>query len=288
MSIAGGLYKALERGAEAGCDVIQVFTKPNKQWAAKPLTPADVEAWWAAREATGIEPSLAHDSYLINVASPEAAGWKRSHEALAIEYRRCGVLGIPNLVMHPGAHLGTGDAAGIVRIAAALDRVLGEQPDNPTRILLENTAGQGTNLGHRFEHLRDLLGAVEAPERLGVCIDTCHTLAAGYAIETPAGWAETFAEFDRVVGLDWIQAFHVNDSKKERGSRVDRHEHLGRGHLGLSAIRCLVNEPRFVGLPMTIETPRAGDAVNLQILRALAGRSRITPTAKRLASEPLD
>ena len=238
-----------------------------------------------------MEPALAHDSYLINLASPAAGSKKRSRVAFAEEYARCGRLGIPFLVMHPGAHLGTGEAAGVDRIAGAITRTLEHQPDNPTVVLLENTAGQGTSIGYRFEHLRDLLGAADAGGRLGVCLDTCHTLAAGYDLTTAAGWEATFAEFDRVVGLGAIRAFHVNDSKRPLGSRVDRHEHIGRGHLGLTAFRLLMSDPRFVGLPMTLETPKAtpeADAINLAILRALAGKQRVTRRARCLAAQPLE
>lgn len=290
-SIAGGLHKALERGAALGCRIVQVFSKPNKQWAAKPILPPDLEAWFGARERTGVEPAMVHTSYLINVGSPDAAAWTKSYQALLEEYRRCQLLRIPYMIMHPGAHLGAGEAAGVANIARALTRLLRAQPDNETVVLLENTAGQGTNLGHRFEHLRDLLAAVDDPQRVGVCVDTCHTLAAGYDLTTPAGWEETFAEFERVVGTAAIQAFHVNDSKRELGSRVDRHEHIGRGHLGLTPFRCLVNDPRFRALPLAIETPKPSeqaDLINLAILRALAGRKRVTSRAKRLATQSLD
>jgi len=274
MSIAGGLYRALERGAEAGCDVVQVFTKSNVQWATRPLTEEDLEAWQAARDATGVVPAMVHDSYLINVGSPDGAMWNKSYNALADEYGRCQALGIPNLVMHPGAHMGSGEEAAVAAIARALDRLHGEQPDNPTRVLLENTAGQGTNIGYRFEHLRDILGAVAAPDRAGLCIDTAHTLAAGYDIRTADGWDTTFAELDRTVGAGYVRAFHVNDSSKPLGSRVDRHAEIGDGYLGLEAFGCLVNDRRFRGLPMTLETPKpdaGADRRNLARLRSLAG-----------------
>jgi deoxyribonuclease-4 len=289
-SIAGGLHKALERGAAAGCDVIQVFTSSNQQWRTKTLTDEGIERWFRVRAETGVEPALAHDSYLINVASPDRALWRRSYRALAAEYERCALLSIPSLVMHPGAHLGRGVAAGIERIARAINRLHGEQPDNQTRILFENTAGQGTSIGHRFEHLRDLIAAVEEKRRIGVCIDTCHTLAAGYDIRTARGWQETFAELDRVVGCDQVGGFHVNDSRTPVGSRVDRHAHIGRGTLGLAAFRSLVNDGRFVGLPMVLETPKPSDhadRINLAALRALHGRERVTRRARLLAGQSL-
>ncbi len=273
MSISGGLYRALERGAEAGCEVIQMFTKSNVQWATKPITEDDLEAWQAARDTTGVVPAMVHDSYLINVGSPDDAMWQKSYDALADEYERCQALGIDNLVMHPGAHMGSGEAAAVANIARALNRLHDEQPDNPTRVLLENTAGQGTNLGYRFEHLRDIFAAVAAPDRIGLCIDTAHTLAAGYDIRTAAGWDTTFAELDRLVGTSRVRAFHVNDSAKPLGSRVDRHAEIGDGHLGLEAFGCLVNDRRFRGLPMTLETPKPdadADRRNLALLRSLS------------------
>jgi len=292
MSIAGGLHTALERGAAAGCAVVQLFTKANRNWSPpRPLVEEELAAWFATRERTGVEPAMAHDSYLINVGSPKAADWNKSFAALAEEYERCGLLQIPYLVMHPGAHLGSGESAAIARIATAIDRLHQEQPQNATVVLLENTAGQGTNVGYRFEHLRDLLGAIEDPARAGVCIDTCHTYAGDYDLTTAAGWEETFRTFDELVGVEAIRAFHVNDSKKPLGSRVDRHEHLGRGQMGLTPFRCLVSDERFVGLPMALETPKStssADSINLEILRALAGRSRLTARAKRLAGQDLE
>jgi deoxyribonuclease-4 len=291
MSIAGGLHKALQRGAACGCDVIQLFTKSNVQWATRPLTDDDLAAWQQAVDETGVVPAMVHDSYLINVASPDRAMWSKSLRALADEYARCAALGIPNLVMHPGAHMGRGEGKGIERIARALNRLHADQPDNPTVICLENTAGQGTNLGYRFEHLRDILAAVDDPSRAGICIDTCHTLAAGYDIGTPDAWDQTIDELDTVVGVDQVRCFHVNDSKKPLGSRVDRHDHLGHGFVGLSAFRCLVNDPRLDGLPMTLETPKPtdhSDPINLAILRNLRGKKRVTPTARRLADQAHD
>ncbi|RMH42573.1 MAG: deoxyribonuclease IV [Deltaproteobacteria bacterium] len=291
MSIAGGLHRALERGAEAGCDVIQIFTRSNQQWAAPPIGRDAVAAWRDARATYGVDPALAHGSYLVNLAASTRALRERSYRATRRELARCAQLGIRYLVIHPGAHTGDGHATGIARIARALDRLYDEAGDCPTRVLLENTAGQGTSIGHRFEHLRDILGAMRRHAgRVGVCIDTCHTLAAGYDIRSEAAWQRTFDEFDRTVGCDRIAAFHVNDSKAPLGARVDRHEHVGRGHVGLTAFRCLVNDHRFAGLPMVLETPKAGtagDPVNLAILRALAGKRRVGSRARRLAAQPL-
>lgn len=291
VSIAGGLERALERGAAIGCDVIQIFSRSNQQWAARAIGEPEALAWREARARTGVEPAMVHACYLLNLAAPRKWLREKSTRALAEELRRCALLGIPSLVIHPGAHCGDGEATGIARIAAAIERAYARQPDNPTRLLLENTAGQGTCLGHRFEHLRDIIGAMKSSgDRVGVCIDTAHTLAAGHDITTVDGWERTVERLDRAVGVARVAGFHVNDSKTPAGSRVDRHEHLGRGHLGLGALRCLVNDARFAGVPMVIETPKPSDdadRVNLAILRALAGRQRIGPRARQLATVPL-
>jgi deoxyribonuclease-4 len=289
VSIAGGLERAALRGAESGCDVIQIFTRSNQQWAARPIGSDAAERWRTALAATGVDAAMVHGCYLVNLACPRARLRERSYRALAQELRRCALLGIRYLVIHPGAHGGDGEAAGVARIAAALDRLHAEQPDNPTRVLLENTAGQGNSVGHRFEHLRDILAGLRQPDRVGLCIDTCHTLAAGYDIRNQDGWYATFERLNAAVGCDRVAAFHVNDSKTPLGSRVDRHEHLGRGHLGLAGLRCLVNDARFAGLPMVIETPKPteqADLVNLAILRALDGRTRVGTRARQLAESP--
>ena len=291
VSIAGGLERALERGAEVGCEVIQIFSRSNQQWAARAIGAEEVAAWQAARVRTGVEPAMVHACYLLNLAAPRRWLREKSIRALAEELRRCALLGIPHLVIHPGAHCGDGESAGVVRIATAIERAYAALPDNPTRLLLENTAGQGSCVGHSFEHLRDIIGAMKSgADRVGVCIDTAHTLAAGFDITTVDGWERAFERLDAAVGCDRVAGFHVNDSKTPIGSRVDRHEHLGRGHLGLGALRCLVNDARFAGLPMVIETPKPtddADRVNLAILRALAGRQRIGPRARKLATVPL-
>jgi deoxyribonuclease-4 len=269
--------------------VVQVFVRPNRAWHAKSVTDEVVARWEEARERTGVEPALAHGSYLINLGSPDRAVRSRGLRAFMDEYERCRRLRIPSLVFHPGAHLGDGEVAGLRRIADGVRQILAEQPDNPTVLLAENTAGQGTCLGHRFEHLRDLLDQVDDP-RLGVCIDTCHSLAAGYDIRTARGWEATFAEFERVVGPGLIRAFHVNDSKSPLGSRVDRHQRLGCGELGLEPFRLLVNDPRFRGLPMAIETPKPtpqADLINLGVLRALDGLRRVGARARALARQPV-
>lgn len=289
-SIAGGLARALERGAALGCDVIQLFTSSGRQWRRRDLSADEVDAWQRTRVATGVMPAMAHASYLINLAATRRDLRERSRRALAAEYRRCGRLAIPYLVFHPGAHMGTGVDRGIARIAAALDRILGADPDNPTLLVIENTAGQGSAIGHRFGELGQLLARSRHPDRLGVCLDTCHAFAAGYDLRGDAGWDRTLSALLAEVGADRLRALHVNDSKAELGARVDRHEHLGRGHIGLPALRALVNDPRVRGLPMVIETPKPvdrADPVNLGILRALDGRVRVGQRARRLVAEPL-
>jgi deoxyribonuclease-4 len=290
MSIAGGLHTCLERGAAHGCDVVQLFTKSNQQWQTKPIRRGDLDEWQAQRASTGVEPALVHDSYLINLASPDPSLWRRSVRAFADEYARCGLLGVPALVFHPGAHVGSGATAGMARVAKAINRVCDEQTDNPTRLLMENTAGQGTSLGWRFEELRDIFAAIAAPDRVGVCVDTCHMFAAGYELRTGAGWHATLAAIERTVGLGRVRAFHVNDSKTPCGSRVDRHEHIGRGTIGLSGFRRVVNEPCFHDKPMVLETPKPtdwADRINLAVLRSLVGRTRVTAVAQRLARQSL-
>lgn len=290
-STAGGLFRALERGAALGCDVVQVFTGSSRRWSSRPLTDADLERWHEARRRTGVEPVMAHASYLVNLAARREPAWRQGIRALGEELERCRRLGIPYLVLHPGAHMGAGEAEGLRRIARAIDAVHAERPDDPTVLLLENTAGQGSCVAHRFGHLRDLLGAVAAPARVGVCLDTQHLHAAGYDLTTQAGWDAAIEAFDRAVGVGWVRAFHVNDSKRPLGARVDRHEHIGRGHLGLEAFRCLLADPRFAHVPMTLETPKGDgdleDQVNLGVLRALEGRRRVGALARRLAATPL-
>ncbi len=275
MSIAGGYYKAVELAQAAGCDCVQVFTKNNNQWRAKELTDDDSKRFQDALARTGVAYPIAHDSYLINLASPDDELWKKSIEAFRIELLRAEKLGIPYVVTHPGSYTTSSEAEGLSRIVDALDIVHRQTEGIRAQVLLENTAGQGTNLGWRFEHLATILAGVAAPEKVGVCIDTCHTVAAGYPLIEPADYVATLAEFDRVVGLTRVKAFHVNDSKQPLGSRVDRHEHIGRGTLGLEPFRHLLNDPRFENTPMYLETAKEMedgeemDVVNLRTLRGL-------------------
>jgi len=273
MSIAGGLHKAFAQGEKAGCDALQIFSKNQQQWRAKPLTEDEIAQFAAERQRHADWPLVVHDSYLINLASPKDDLWEKSIAAFGEELERCAALGIPYLVTHPGAHTGSGEAAGLQREADALNRLLGAGVGKDVLVLLETTAGQGSCLGYRFEHLAQLIELVERQERLAVCVDTCHLLAAGYDIRTSETYAATFAEFDRVVGADRIKVIHVNDSQKDLGSRVDRHTHIGEGCIGLEGFRALVNDPRFKQLPMIIETPKgedlAEDIANLATLRGL-------------------
>ncbi|HEU5087574.1 MAG TPA: deoxyribonuclease IV [Roseiflexaceae bacterium] len=273
MSISGGLHHALAHGTRAGCDTVQLFTKNQQQWRARPLTSVDIDAFERAKQEHIMAPLLVHDSYLINLASPKDDLWQKSIEAFGEELDRCRQLGIPYLVTHPGAHTGSGEQAGLQRVAEALNRLFDAQVGGDTTVLIETTAGQGSTLGYRFEHLAELIDRVEHSERLAVCVDTCHMLAAGYDFRTPETYAATFEAFDRIVGLDRIKAFHLNDSVKDVGSRTDRHAHIGDGFVGLEGFRLVVNDPRFIGLPMILETPKgddlAEDIENLTKLRNL-------------------
>jgi len=275
MSIAGGYYKAVDAAAKLGMDCVQLFTKNNNQWRAKPLTPEDVDAFRDSLERTGIKSPVAHDSYLINLASPDNALWDKSVDAYTHELERAEALGLIGVVMHPGSFVASTEAEGLSRIVEGLNIAHDRTKQARVQTLLEATAGQGSALGHRFEHLAELLDRVEAKERMGVCVDTCHIFAAGYPLHTADEYSATMDEFERVVGVNWIRAFHLNDSKKPLGSRVDRHEHIGRGHLGLEPFRHLLNDPRFKQTPMYLETEKGEedgedlDAINLRTLRSL-------------------
>ncbi len=275
MSIAGGCHNAVAAAKTHGCQALQLFTKNSNQWSARDLTGDDVTAFRTALRGSGVRRTAAHDSYLINLASPDEALRRRSLEAFADELQRAERLGLDYLVTHPGAHVDSGEEAGLARVATALDEVHARCPGFKVKVLLETTAGQGSSLGHRFEHLARILSLVADPERLGVCLDTCHVFAAGYALAPEAEYRATFKEFDKLIGLRRLLAFHVNDSQKAFGSRVDRHAAIGRGEMGPEPFRLLVNDPRFRNRPMILETPKedadgnAMDAVNLAALRGL-------------------
>ena len=282
MSIAGGLPRAVDRAEASGCEALQIFTKSAGQWRARPLPPEEIALFRRRVKESGIRPVVAHNSYLINVAAALPSLREQSIASLREELDRAEVLGLDGLVMHPGSYTSGTEAHGLQLIADALRQLLDERPDGRTMILLEHTAGQGTNLGHRFEHLAAIIDRLEGSPRVGVCIDTCHLLAAGYDICSEEGYKQTFREFDRIVGLKRIKAFHLNDSKKPCASRVDRHEHIGKGCIGLDPFRWLLNDRRFRKLPMLLETPKLEtpeskkrsdvdpwDARNLRTLRRL-------------------
>ena len=259
MSIAGGYFKALEAGRAATCDCVQVFTKNNNQWRAKPITPEEAEKFSATLASENIVAVLSHASYLINLATPKEDLWNKSIDALVLELRRANQLGIPSVVVHPGAFTTSSEAAGIQRISAALDEVCRQTSDGQAICLLENTAGQGTNLGWKFEQLALMIDGVKSPDSIGICIDTCHAFAAGYELSDQKAFQAALKELDQTVGLTKVKAMHLNDSKRPLGSRVDRHEHIGQGHLGMEAFANVVNEPRLVDLPMYLETPKGTD-----------------------------
>ncbi len=272
-SIAGGLHLAFDRARMVGCDAVQLFVKSNRAWAVKPLTEEDIRLFKERAAETGIHPAVGHASYLLNPAAPDEDLWRRSRDTLIIELERCEALDIPYLVLHPGSHMGAGEEEGLKRVARALGEVHAATPGFRSRILLETTAGQGTNLGYRFEQLAWLLENAPEEDRLGVCLDTSHIFAAGYDIRTPQDYAATLEAFDRIIGLDRLFAIHLNDSKAGLGSRVDRHEHIGKGLLSLETFRLVVNDARFADLPGLLETPKSDDLhediENLRVLRSL-------------------
>ncbi|HLG22823.1 MAG TPA: deoxyribonuclease IV [Candidatus Manganitrophaceae bacterium] len=273
MSVAGGLDQALIRGKAAGCEVIQIFSKNSNQWKAKPLTSEEISIFIKTRAETKVFPAMVHSAYLINLCSPKEEEWKKSIEAFYVEMERVEALEIPYLVLHPGAHLGTGAAAGIAKAAEALNFLHRRTAGFRMKVLIELTAGQGSCIGHRFEEVAGILERVEDPERVGVCFDTCHAFAAGYDMRTRPLYDETIEALDRTIGLKKVLAFHLNDCKKEIGCRVDRHEHIGQGKMGEAPFSYLMNDSRFFGVPMVLETPKGKDlkedVMNLTLLRRL-------------------
>ncbi|MDQ3443113.1 MAG: deoxyribonuclease IV [Chloroflexota bacterium] len=273
MSASGGVDKALARGEAIPVDSLQLFSKNERQWIAKPLDPDVVDRFHAEVERTGITKLVVHDSYLINLASPKSDILEKSLPAFTDELQRCDALGVPHLVTHPGAHTGSGVEAGIARFAQSLNEIFDAMPNNPTLTLLETTAGQGTTLGRSFEEIAAIIDLVEHKARVGVCLDTCHIFAAGYDYRTPELYAETMAQFDAAIGLERLKVIHLNDSKNPLGSNKDRHDHIGAGEIGLEGFRQFVNDPRLAGLPGILETEKddAGenDRRNLATLRSL-------------------
>jgi deoxyribonuclease-4 len=272
-SIAGGVANAVIRGQQATCDTIQMFNKSSNQWRAKDLSDVEVDEFFLQIQKTGVTISVSHTSYLINIASPDKALNKKSYDALKVELQRCERLKIPNLVFHPGSHVGTGEEPGMDRIASNINKLMSELPDDSVRLLLETTAGQGSNLGHSFEQLAYMMDKVEDKNRIGVCLDTCHIFAAGYPISDPADYKKTMKRFDDTVGIANLHIIHANDSLKEFGSKKDRHEHIGKGHIGIDAFANFVNDKRLKNVPMILETPKEDDLKedieNLKLLRSL-------------------
>ena len=259
MSIAGGIPRAIDRGQAAGCDALQIFTKSPSQWRARALAGDEVAQFRRRVTETGIGPIVAHASYLINLASPAAPLRRRSIDALKEELHRADALGLAGVVLHPGAYTTSTEDEGLTRISDGINELFAAHSAGSARLLLEHTAGQGSVLGYRFEHLRTIMDRVDDVSRLGVCLDTCHLVAAGYDIISANGYAHVFEQFDSIIGLDILKAFHLNDSKKPLGSRVDRHTHIGRGHIGTDAFARLLRDARFRNIPMLLETPKSED-----------------------------
>ena len=274
MPIAGGVENAPLSGQKVGCAAMQIFTKNSNQWHAKPLEERSIAAYRQNLAASGISFVASHDSYLINMGSPDAAMREKSLNAFIDEIERAALLGINHLVFHPGSHMGAGEEEGLAHVGDCMNEAIKRTPKQAGVMLtIETTAGQGTNLGYKFEHLASLIEMVKDKSRVGVCFDTCHVFAAGYELRTEEGYKATWKEFDRIIGLKYLKMFHINDSKKDFRSRVDRHEQLGKGFLGEKPFELLVNDKRFVNTPMVLETPKgkdlAEDVENLAVLRRL-------------------
>ena len=274
-SISGGIHTAFERAESIGCLTLQVFTKNSNQWAAKPLTEEDISNYKTAASKSNIKHVVAHDSYLINLCALNPEILKKSREAFFDELKRCETLGIQYINFHPGAHMGAGEKEGIKKIIESLNWAHERTKGFQVLSVLETTAGQGSSLGYKFEHLKEIIEGVDEPKKMAVCIDTCHIFAAGYDISTEDGYEKTFKEFDDIIGLKKLVAFHMNDSKKGLGSKVDRHEHIGKGMIGKNAFRFLMQDGRFASIPKILETPKGEDLkedkMNLAVLRKLSG-----------------
>ncbi len=275
-STAGGIWTALERAKRIDAQVCQLFVKNNMQWFGRQFWPQDLALFANELSESRLACVFGHTGYLINLGAPASDNRERSIRSLLQEIELAEQLSLPFLVLHPGAHLGRGEAAGLNQVVTGLDEVLNATRRSPVRIALENTAGQGTCLGHRIAHLADIFARVKQPERLGICLDTAHLFAAGYSIRTPRGWDAAIGEVASFIGLKQILAFHLNDSKTDLGSRVDRHAHIGQGKIGQAAFRHIVRDDRFKSVPGCLETPKSEslkeDIRNLALLRRLAGR----------------
>ena len=267
------MHRAIERAQSVGCDAVQLFVKANRVWAAKPLTAEGVAQFQETAAETGIWPQVGHASYLLNLASPDQDLWVRSRDTLIVELQRCEALGVIGLVLHPGSHRGAGEEAGLERIAQALGEAHAATPGYRTQVLLETTSGGGNIVGYTFEHLAWLLDHTHEGDRLGVCLDTCHVFTAGYELRTLDGYQATIDTFDHVIGLDRLKVVHLNDTTGELGSHRDRHEHIGKGQIGLDGFRHVLNDPRLSAVPGLLETPKGDDLredrENLATLRSL-------------------
>lgn len=273
-STVGGLAKAIERGAALGCSAIQIFAKNNSRWKTPPLRDKDLHEFFEARRTSGIKLVCAHIGYLINLASGQRSIVEQSMESMRLEFRLAEQLEIPVLILRPGSHTGDGELVGIRRLADRLNILLDETYYSDLRIMIENSAGQGSSLGHRFEHLRDLLDRLHDRRRVRICLDTAHLFAAGYDLRTPTTYEATWQVFDQIVGRSWLGCLHVNDSARALNSHVDRHEHLGKGKIGIRAFGLLMRDPQLSHVPMILEPPKGGkgglvDQKNLQTLRRL-------------------
>ncbi len=273
MSIAGGVHTAVERGESIGCTAIQMFVKNNNQWKGKPLPDAEIAEFKTLLAQSHIGPVVVHDTYLINLCAKDKKILRKSRTALKDELDRCEILGVPYLNFHPGAHVGQGEKDGMKIVAESLDIIHEQTKGYRVLSVVETTAGQGTAIGHRFEQIRNIIDAVEDKSRLAVCVDTCHVFAAGYDIGSEAGYEQTFREFDDIIGLEKLAAFHINDSKRELGSHVDRHEHIGKGKIGIEGFRLLMNDERFRTIPKVLETDKGPemteDVENMNLLKSL-------------------
>lgn len=273
-SIAGGLHKAVLTAAQYQCTALQIFTKNASTWKEIGLSADDIDQFHRARKKTKIQSICSHASYLINLASPDRRKHDMSLKALEHELVRSSRLGIAHVILHPGSHMGLGEDNGLRRIAQGINTVLQRLPDTPCQLVLETTAGQGSNVGYRFEHLAKIADMVQREEKLGFCFDTCHVFAAGYDLRTTMAYQDTIRAFDKTIGLRHLWVIHLNDSKKALGSHVDRHEHIGAGAIGIETFRLIMNDPRFKAVPKMLETPKPEglidyDHINLERLRAL-------------------
>jgi len=274
-SISGGLHEALREAKRYGCPALQMFTKTSRSWKERTVSDEEIELFKKTRQKAGIKFIASHSSYLINLATPDSGNHSLSRNALELELIRSTALEIPFVVLHPGSHLGDGEKKGIDRISESINGIFEKNPGIKTRLLFETTSGQGAGIGHTFEQLHEIIEKINRKDKTGVCLDTCHIFAAGYDIRTKESYLKTTGAFDKIIGLEKLFLIHLNDSKKCLGSHVDRHEHIGKGEIGIDAFRLIMNDMRLVGIPKIIETPKTGggkdcDRINLRKLKTMA------------------